>query len=173
MRTHLLTADLEIHREILLELQSEYLCWVFEQMRATFGPAIDASLATVASYAEQSLAQVCAQVPPQGVFYLLLEQQTVIGMGGLRRIRPGVAEIKRVYIRPAYRGKQLGGFVVRCLQADARRFGYRSVYLDSAPFMTSAHRLYESLGFTDCAAYPETEVAAELRACWRFMRCDV
>ena len=57
---------------------------------------------------------------------------------------PSVVEIKRVYVRPAYRGVKLGATILQRLLADARVFGYARVRLDTAPFMHAAHTLYEA-----------------------------
>jgi hypothetical protein len=53
--------------------------------------------------------------------------------------------------------------------ADAEAFGYSAMRLDSGPFMTSAHRLYEAEGFRDRPAYVGAEVPAEVHHNWRFM----
>lgn len=51
--------------------------------------------------------------------------------------------------------------------------GYREVILDTGPFMTSAHRLYEAAGFLDIPAYAEAEVPQALHHDWRFMSCKL
>jgi hypothetical protein len=56
------------------------------------------------------------------------------------------------------------------LLADAVAFGYDRVLLDSGPFMTAAHRVYERKGFVDCEAYTGVEVPEAFHARWRFMR---
>ena len=65
------------------------------------------------------------------------------------------------------------GFLLVCPSdhaiADAAAFGYGSMRLDSGPFMTSAHRLYEAEGFRDCPRYDGAEVPSELHDNWRFM----
>ena len=55
------------------------------------------------------------------------------------------------------------------LMEDAARFGYKRVCLETAPFMKSAHRIYESAGFIDRAPYLETEVSQAFHSGWRFM----
>ena len=99
----------------------------------------------------------------------------VAGMGGLRRVgnESALAEIKRVYVKPAFRGRQLGQAIMQRLMNDARGFGYQRVCLDSAPFMQTAQRLYEALGFIDCGAYEGTEVPVAMNASWRFMARDI
>jgi GNAT superfamily N-acetyltransferase len=90
-------------------------------------------------------------------------------MGGLRGLSPTRAEIKRIYIRPAFRGIGLSDLVLKRLMSDARSFGYASACLDSAPFMTSAQRVYEQNGFVDRAPYEGAEVPLEFHPSWRFM----
>lgn len=56
---------------------------------------------------------------------------------------------------------------------DARSFGYRELVLDTGPFMTSAHRLYEAVGFFDVPAYVEAEALQALHYDWRLLRCKL
>ena len=158
------------HRDELITLNVEYMEWVLAGIERSFGtPARDLLGQSIPDYVAAKLASVCGAPPPLGVFYLVRLDGALAGMGGLRRLRDGVAELKRVYVRPARRGARLGAAIVECLLADARAFGYRAVWLDTAPFMTSAHRLYEAAGFTDCPPYPEAEVTPRLHDRWRFM----
>lgn len=91
------------------------------------------------------------------------------GMGGIRYVRNGVAEIKRIYFRPNYRGNRLGEVMLNRLISDAIGFGYKTALLDSGPFMSTAHKVYERCGFVDCAPYEEAEVPSEFHDGWRFM----
>jgi GNAT superfamily N-acetyltransferase len=94
-------------------------------------------------------------------------------MGGLRRVSDGVGEIKRIYVPKAVRGAGVGVRILDRLIEDARSFGYRELVLDTGPFMTSAHRLYEAAGFVDIPAYADAEVPEALHHDWRFMRCKL
>lgn len=168
-------ANLVTDRAALLELNTDYMAWVVDGLeRATGAAPPDIARMGLGSYVASVLDKLCAQVPPQGVFYLVKLDGAVAGMGGLRRVgqESALAEIKRVYVKPAFRGRQLGRAIVQRLMDDARSFGYQSVCLDSAPFMQSAQRLYEALGFIDCAAYEGTEVPVAMNASWRFMARD-
>lgn len=154
----------------LLGVQAEYLAWVHGEIARCF-PALapqDAGLPHTEGNADvvQSL---CAGHAPGSVFYLMEVDSEAVGMCGLRRLGANTAEIKRLYVRPAYRGMQLGSSALRRLLADARLWGYTRICLDTALFMQAAHRLYEAHGFTDCAAYEGTEVPAALQGQWRFM----
>jgi GNAT superfamily N-acetyltransferase len=158
------------HRADLIALNVEYLDWVLAGIERDFGtPAQEVLGQSIPDYVAGKIESVCGALPPQGVFYLVRLDGALAGMGGLRHVRDGVAELKRVYVRPACRGVRLGATIIERLLADARAFGYREVWLDSAPFMASAHRLYEAAGFNACAPYPETEVPPQLRDRWRFM----
>lgn len=165
-----IAANVQTHRDELLALNIEYVGWVFGEVEALFGRASNPLAGVSASdYVPTVLDKVCGDPPPRGAFYLIRLGEQLAGMGGLRHLRPGVAEIKRLYIRPQCRGHRLGERLLQRLLDDGRAFGYERVCLDSAPFMASAHRLYEHQGFSDCPAYEGTEVPPEFHARWRFM----
>ena len=96
-----------------------------------------------------------------------------MGMGGLRKAGKGVAEVKRIYVSPASRGAGLGEKILDRLVSDARAFGYRELLLETGPFMTSAHRIYEAAGFEGTQPFAEAEVPEVLRHDWRFMSCKL
>ena len=169
-----IVADASAHRQELIELNVEYLSWVFNGIEEHFGVASDEVVGMPASeYVPTVIDKVCGDPPPKGVFYLLEVDKSLAGMGGLRFLDTGVGEIKRIYVRPQYRGMRLGELILQRVMTDAKEFGYRKMYLDSAPFMKSAQRIYEMAGFTDCAVYDGTEVPVEFRSGWRFMERDV
>lgn len=155
----------------LVELNIEYVTWVLEQAAVFFDVPVDEVVGQPpAVYAREALSKVVGEGPPRGSFYLIRLDGAVAGMGGLRRLSATEAEIKRVYVRPAFRGLNLGRRVVQRLVDDARAFGYERICLDSAPFMQPAHRVYEALGFRDCPPYEGVEVPAKFRGQWRFMQ---
>lgn len=159
------------HQEVLLELNTEYLQWVFAhtERACDLAPGHIAGM-PVREYAAAQLPKVCGNVPPAGVFYLARAGTQTLGMGGLRRLTAQVAEIKRLYVRPACRGGGVATQLLQALLCHAGDWGYERVQLDSAPFMQAAQGLYARHGFVDCAPYPETEVPTALWAQWRFMQ---
>lgn len=165
-----IAVDLARDHEELVSINIEYLSWVHGEIGRTFGLAARAAVTPVADCVASVVDKVCGERPPRGVFYLIDVHGQVAGMCGLRRVRDGVAEIKRLYVRPHHRGMKLGQLALQQLMSDASRFGYRRVCLDSAPFMAAAQRLYEAHGFVDCAAYEGTEVPSVLQGRWRFMQ---
>lgn len=164
-------ADHVAHRSDLIDLNVEYLSWVFEEVEKSFGVPADEVVGMPASeYVPTVIHKVCGDPAPLGAFYLILVDGQVAGMGGLRRLRDQVAEVKRIYVRPRFRGLKLGDQMLARLLADAVDFGYPNVLLDTGEFMTAAHRIYEAQGFVDCPAYDETEVPEAFRSRWRFMK---
>lgn len=91
-------------------------------------------------------------------------EQTIIGTAGVRRLEPGVAELKRMWIQPAYQGLGLGRRLMdRCLD-EARGLGARRLRLDTQQRMAAAIRLYRRYGFAEIADYngnPRAEIWME------------
>ncbi|HEY8975341.1 MAG TPA: GNAT family N-acetyltransferase [Burkholderiaceae bacterium] len=162
-------ADPIADRATLLAINIEYVAWVFAEIEAMSGMTARGILgAEVSDYVPTVIDKVCGDPPPRGAFYLVEHAGGVVAMGGLRRSEDGVAELKRVYVRPAGRGHRLGEALTRRLLDDARTFGYRTVRLDTLPFMRAAQAVYESLGFVDCAPYP-VEMPEVFRSHIRYM----
>ncbi len=166
-------ADPLADRAALTAINVEYVGWVFAEIEKMSGmPARDILGMEVADYVPTVIDKVCGDPPPRGVFYLVEDGGELLAMGGLRRSEDGIAELKRVYVRPAGRGRRLGEAIARRLVDDARTFGYRRVRLDTLPFMQSAQALYAALGFVDCAPYP-VEMPEAFRGRIRYMELSL
>ena len=86
---------------------------------------------------------------PDGRLYLALVGGTPAGCIALRKLDEERCELKRLYVRPAFRGRGLARLLTEQILRDARAIGYRKILLDTLPFLESAIRLYRSLGITD------------------------
>ncbi len=162
------------HRAELLALNVSYVSWVFAEVDKFFDVHCASIIGMEApQYVASSLEKICEQRSPEGVFYLVQHEGRFAGMGGLRKLSTEVAEIKRIYVLPECRGAKLGASILSQLIADAGRFGYKHLWLESAPFMRSAHQLYEAAGFADRSPYELAEVPQPFHDRWRFMQRTV
>jgi GNAT superfamily N-acetyltransferase len=83
------------------------------------------------------------------------------GAVGLRPLAPGICEMKRMYVRPAFRGLGLARTLAITLIDLARTRGYGAMRLDTVPAqMRAAERLYRELGFVDIPAYYDSPLDA-------------
>ena len=80
--------------------------------------------------------------PPQGSLLLATDDQQAAGCVALRRLTNESCEMKRMYVRPAFRGQGLGRQLAEQIIADARRIGYSQMLLDTLPQLGAATRLY-------------------------------
>lgn len=97
--------------------------------------------------------------PPHGA---LLVAEMAGGLGGMIAVRPSggtVCEMKRLFVRPAARGRGLARRLIEAAMAEARRIGYDEMRLDTLPMMTDAQALYAAIGFHDIAPYYDTPIA--------------
>jgi len=90
---------------------------------------------------------------PGGVVLIAWDGAEAAGAIAYRMFEPGVAEMKRLYVRPAYRGSGLGRELANELIEEARARGYRTVMLDTLVSMQAARELYRDLGFVPVEPY--------------------
>ena len=92
--------------------------------------------------------------PPSGCLFLAFVNERLAGCAALRKIGAGVCEMKRLFVRPQFRGQGLGRDLTEAIIAEARRIGYQRMRLDTLPAkMQTAVHIYESLGFKKIASY--------------------
>jgi len=138
----------------------EYLQWLIPIVETVWEYHI---AITPAEAVEQNMADIQKFMPPDGRLFLASDDTDVISCACARTIRSGLAEVKRVYVRPNQRGSGAGRALIQTLIADLREAGYTAIRLDTGTFMTAAEKLYRSLGFTDIAPYDESETPKDFR----------
>jgi len=97
--------------------------------------------------------------PPLGTLLLALAGEEAAGCVAIRPLAENFCEMKRLYVRPAWRSTGLGKRLVEAALGDARRAGHHFVRLDTLPAMTAARQLYAALGFLPIAPYYQSPIA--------------
>lgn len=82
---------------------------------------------------------------PDGRLYVAWCDGQPAGCIALRRLDGTTCELKRLYVRPAFRGRGIAGAMMQRILDDARAIGYTAMLLDTLPFLTSAIRMYRAL----------------------------
>jgi ribosomal protein S18 acetylase RimI-like enzyme len=121
----------------------------------------------------QNFAEELAGLPgeyarPKGRLLLAFDELELAGCGALRAIDDAVCEMKRVYVREAFRGKGVGRTLVETLIGCATGIGYERMRLDTLPSMARAQEMYRSMGFREIAPYRANPVAGA-----RFMELNL
>jgi putative acetyltransferase len=113
---------------------------------------------------DQELASLPGEyTPPRGALLLALVDGEVAGCCALRPLDavdyPNAAEMKRLYVRKAFRGLGLGRQLAEAMLDAAREAGYASVLLDTLDEMEAARALYQELGFEEIPPYYHNPIA--------------
>jgi len=106
---------------------------------------------------------------PDGRLFLVEVDSEIAGTISLRKIREDAGEIKRMYVKPKFRGKKLGNLMVEKVISISKENGFSKLFLDTSSFMSSAVSLYKKYGFKEIDSYPECIVSKELWDNWIFM----
>jgi GNAT superfamily N-acetyltransferase len=107
----------------------------------------------------QNFEQELADLPgsyarPDGRLLLAEHAVQLAGCVALHKWEDGICEMKRLYLRPAFRGKGLGRLLAEAIIAEARTIGYQRMRLDTIePIMKDAVQMYRRLGFREIEAY--------------------
>lgn len=97
---------------------------------------------------------------PTGRLFLAVDGDQILGCVALRGLGAGACEMKRLYVRPDFRGKGLGRELTQAVIKAAREIGYQRMRLDTLPGkMDRAIAMYRSLGFREIEAYYHNPVA--------------
>jgi GNAT superfamily N-acetyltransferase len=96
---------------------------------------------------------------PDGAYLVGYEDAEAVAGGGLRRLDDGVAEIKRMFVRPAARSRGVARALLEALEQTARELGYERIRLDTGPKQVHGLALYRSAGYVDVPPYNDNPFA--------------
>jgi putative acetyltransferase len=119
---------------------------------------------------EKELAELPGKYsPPDGRLLLAMNNGQPAGCAALRKIDEGICEIKRLFLRPQFRGQGLGRQLAEAIIREATQIGYERMRLDTLPpKMNDAIALYRSLGFKEIEPYYDNPVPGA-----KFMELDL
>lgn len=100
-----------------------------------------------------------AYAPPQGALLMAISDQEFAGCVAMRPLEKNISEMKRLFVRPQWRGTKLGRLLAETIIQRARTVGYEFMRLDTLPSMERARKLYSSLGFYEIEPYRFNPIA--------------
>lgn len=105
---------------------------------------------------------------PYGRLYLAYYEGELAGCIGLRKVDETNCEMKRLYVRPQFRGKHIGDYLVKHIIEEARAIGYSYMLLDTLPFLQSAIHMYRKYGFYEISSYNDSPMDTSI-----YMKLDL
>jgi ribosomal protein S18 acetylase RimI-like enzyme len=98
--------------------------------------------------------------PPTGALLLATVEEQPAGAVALWQQAPGICEMKRLYVRPEFRGHALGRRLAESIVAEGKAMGYRAMRLDTIKSsMATAKAMYQRMGFREVEAYYDSPIA--------------
>ena len=150
------------HPAELLSLFTEYT-----QMLVSHDPSFQIYL-DIQHYEDEIRDLKAKYGQPEGRLYLALWEGEAAGCIALRKLDEQRCEMKRLYVRPAFRGHKIGDVLVDRILQDAKAIGYRHMLLDTLPFLESAIYIYQKRGFYEIPCYNDSPVETTI-----FMQYDL
>ena len=153
------------------ELFLEYYTWAFARNKEEYGLVFDAG--GPPAMVKRYMATLDEFLPPSGILLLAYVDEQPAGIACMKTLDNGIFEIKRMYVKPQYRGKGIGRALLQEQINRAKQQNASILRLDSSRFMTAAHNMYRSVGFREIEPYQGSEIPAEIQKYWIFMELNL
>lgn len=144
------------HIEEIRELFEEYT-----QMLVDGDPAFRQYL-DIQHFDEEMLNLAKKYKSPFGRLFILFVDHKPAGCVGFKKLNEKSCEMKRLYLRPAYRGSHLSQILLDLILEEAKNEKYETMYIDTLPFLKSAIRLYEKYGFVLTDRYNDSPMDSSI-----------
>ncbi|HUO01220.1 MAG TPA: GNAT family N-acetyltransferase [Rhizomicrobium sp.] len=143
-----MTGEKALHIAEAREVDLAQIASLFRQYAASLPVDLNSQ-----GFAEEIVHLPGPYAPPEGALLLARKEGEVLGCIALKRLAPGTAEIKRLYVVQQGRGLGVGKALVAAILKEAARLNYREIKLDTLPHMAPAIALYRSFGFAPTPPY--------------------
>lgn len=105
---------------------------------------------------------------PNGRLYLAYFNQKLAGCIGLKQIDKENCEMKRLFVKPEFRGYHIGNYLIEKIISDAKEIGYKYMLLDTLPFLKNAIHMYKKYGFYEISSYNDSPMDTSI-----YMKLDL
>ena len=105
---------------------------------------------------------------PNGRLYLVYFNQKLAGCVGLKQIDKENCEMKRLFVKPEFRGHHIGNYLIEKIISDAKEIGYKYMLLDTLPFLKNAIHMYKKYGFYEISSYNDSPMDSSI-----YMKLDL
>jgi GNAT superfamily N-acetyltransferase len=169
----IVAAGTEEHYQQVKELLAELVAFDVAQVRE-LGLDVQAALDFYYGSGDEELPG--EYTPPEGCIFLATYSEKAAGCIAFRRMTPNTCELKRMYVRPEFRGKRIGWQLANILIQTARQAGFRLMRLETTTYLDKAIRLYSALGFRSCPPYYTIpEIFRKITICMELdlAECDI
>lgn len=143
-------AENETQVQQVRDLVAEYIAWDASELRRL---GLDAAAAFEFYFSPEKEALPGKYAPPDGCLLLASWSGEPAGCVAFQRLTEQASEMKRLYVRPQFRGKHVGHHLVGTILAAARDAGYGLMRLETVSYLEEAIALYARFGFRRCPPY--------------------
>ncbi len=136
-----------------ITLAQEYVTWMTAEIRRHYPELNINEFASEHAYDNIRKKFPGEHTPPDGGLFVAYSDGKTCGCIALARLTPTICEMRTLYVRPDFRGLNIGKQLAQASINEARKLGFTHMRLDTLKFMTSAQTLYRALGFYDIEPY--------------------